>query len=151
LIDPHFRFESRWALPHPRERVWDRLHQVEEYPRWWPWLESFRSEGLAAGSRTEAVLRAPLRYSLRFTLTVLQATAPSTLVAEVRGDIEGRAQLWLDAVGSATRIRILFDVELCRPILRAVSGGIGHRVLAWGHNHVMDHGVRRFEERALRG
>ena len=77
---------------------------------------------------------------------------PGRLVdAVVEGDLAGPARLEVDAAenGPGSVVRLAWDMELCRPVLRAAAR-VGRPVMEWGHDWVVTNGVEQFVRRALR-
>src|SRR2546423_57701 len=65
-----FRFDRRWTFPVPPAQLWEALSRSDDYPTWWTWLRRFDGDGLVEGGRPRCEVRAPLPYSLRFTVDV---------------------------------------------------------------------------------
>lgn len=131
--------------------LWDVLERTDEFPRWWPWLRELSGEGLVPGGRTECVVRAPIPYTLRFTVAVREVLPGRLVDAVVEGDLAGPARLEVDAAGDGpgSVVRLAWDMELCRPVLRAAAR-VGRPVMEWGHDWVVANGVEQFVQRALR-
>ena len=57
--------EFEFALAPPE--LWDLIEQVDQFERWWPWLEDFHLEGpgLVAGSVLSGVVSPPIPYRMR--------------------------------------------------------------------------------------
>ncbi|HVE91237.1 MAG TPA: hypothetical protein VNE62_02905 [Actinomycetota bacterium] len=137
--------------------MWQALERTDKFTEWWHWLKEFHSAGIGEGDEGRVVVQSPLAYRIRFVLRVVESTPPGVLRVRVSGDIDGEATLELSKPGSSLQepgtpqechIRLLFDVEVRRRLLRALSLP-AHAVLAWGHNHVMTAGMRRFRTLAL--
>ena len=146
-----FRFDRTWTFDVAPDELWRVLERTDEFPRWWPWLRELSGDGLVAGGRTECVVRAPIPYTLRFTVGV-RAVLPGRLVdAVVEGDLAGPARLEIDAAENnpGSVVRLAWDMELCRPVLRAAAR-VGRPVMEWGHDWVVTNGVEQFVRRALR-
>lgn len=144
-----FRFDRTWEFPVPTSELWAQLADTDRYPRWWSWLRRFDAEGLVAGTTAHCVVRAPLPYSLNFDVHVVEVVPERLVEARVSGDLTGPARLELDGDGERTVARLAWEVEPCAPLLR-VGARVSRPVMEWGHNWVVETGVRQFRRRALR-
>lgn len=140
--------DRTFAVGADRERVWKAFAQVDDYQRWWPWLRSFEADALAEGSVWHCAVQPPVPYRLRFTIQIDSVVECEHVAATISGDIEGTARLDLRPVGTDTEIRLVASLTPRRPVVRVVE-----RVLPplarYGHDWVLDTGVRQFGEEAL--
>ena len=106
-------------------------------------------DGLVPGGCSHCVVRAPIPYTLRFTV-VIRELVPGRLVdAVVEGDLAGPARLECrpeDGRGSV--VRLAWEMELRRPVLRTAAR-FGRPMMGGGHDWVAN-GVEQFLRRALR-
>lgn len=147
-----FRFDRTWAFDAGPDRLWAALLRTEDYRSWWPWLREFSGDGLVPGGRTTCVVRAPVPYTLRFTVTVTELVPGERIEAVVDGDVTGPARLEVAAIGGrrrASQVRLAWEVELQRPMLRAAAR-FGRPVMEWGHDWVTNTGFEQFCRSALR-
>lgn len=142
------RSDRSYHFARPPEEVWAALGSVDAYRRWWPWLRRFDAEALAPGARWECSVRPPVPYRLRFTVTLGEVEAPSRITASVSGDIFGDACVSLAAADGGCRVRLTSELQPSGQPLRGVT-----RLAPWlaqfGHDWVLDTGVRQFRRRAL--
>ena len=132
--------------------MWTALTRTGDYQRWWPWLREFSGDGLVPGGRTTCVVRAPVPYTLRFTVAVTELVPGERIEALVDGDVTGPARLDISAIGArrrASQVRLAWEVELQRPMLRAAAT-VGRPVMEWGHDWVVSTGFEQFCRKALR-
>ncbi len=137
--------------------MWAALTRTGDYQRWWPWLREFSGDGLVSGGRTTCVVRAPVPYTLRFTVAVTQLVPGERIEALVDGDVTGPARLDISPIGGraiggrrrASQVRLAWEVELQRPMLRAAAT-VGRPVMEWGHDWVTNTGFEQFCRSALR-
>jgi hypothetical protein len=100
-------------------------------------------------------VRPPLPYRLSVRLT-LDEVDPGRLVATtVSGDLAGPARLELapsplPGGGEGTEARLVWSLVLRRPALVAI-GRVARPAMVWGHDRVVELGVRQFQRRALDG
>lgn len=145
-----FRFDGRWVFPVPPGELWATLSRTDRFQEWWPWLRSLDSAGLAEGSVSDCVVRAPVPYSLRFRVTVLEVTPALSVDTRVSGDLEGPARLDIAAHPDGSEARLSWELELRSPLLRRLSR-VGRPLMEWGHNWVVDTGVRQFRRAVFEG
>jgi uncharacterized protein YndB with AHSA1/START domain len=144
-----FRFDRTWTFDEAPADLWGVLTRTDDFPRWWPWLRELSGDGLVPGGRTDCVVRAPIPYTLRFTVAVRELVPGRLVEAAVEGDLAGPARLEVDAAGAGSTVRLAWEVELRRPVLRAAAV-FGRPVMEWGHDWVVTTGVEQFLRRALR-
>lgn len=144
----HINTDRTFRIDADRDAVWDAIGRVEDYRRWWPWLFRFDSGGLEAGQRWDCTVRPPLPYELRFAIDLIDVVAPERIVADVSGDIAGSAELVISAVDAGTGMRLVSSLAPQRGTLKVVT-----KLVPWmaqyGHDWVLDNGVRQFRRRAL--
>jgi hypothetical protein len=157
-----FRHDSDVELPVPPVELWQVLGRTDDYPRWWPWLEAFETEGptdgaspripgataLVAGTTARCVIRAPLPYRLRCSIHVDDVEPGRRIDATVTGDLVGPARLELIPVGAGSRARLSWALELRDPVLSRLAR-VARPAMAWAHDVVVTSGVRQFRDRAL--
>lgn len=143
-----FRFDRTWAFDVHPEHLWATLARTEDYPRWWPWLRELSGAGLVPGGSTDCVIRAPVPYALRLTLTVTDLVPGQRVEAVATGDLSGQGRLELTPKGRTSLVRLAWEVELRRPVLRA-AGRFGRPLMEWGHDWVVNGGIEQFCRHAL--
>lgn len=140
--DRSFRFEAAPA------DVWSAISSLEDYRVWWPWLREFDATALDVGDRWRCVVRPPLPYVLRFSV-VLTAVVPGERIdAGVEGDIEGVASVTLRSHGDGTEVRLVSALAPRHALLRRIMG-LTPWLARFGHDWVLDTGLRQFRRRAL--
>ena len=145
-----FHFDRTFTFKVEPGELWAVLTRTGDFRRWWPWLREFSGDGLVRGGRSECVVRAPVPYTLHFTVTVVDLVPGVRLAAAVEGDLAGPARLEMASDGSGgSRVHLFWDVELHRPMLRAAAR-VGRPVMEWGHDWVVTTGVEQFRRQALR-
>lgn len=143
-----FRFDDRWVFPVPPAELWAAVSRTERFPQWWPWLRTCESDGLVEGGVAHCVVRAPVPYSLRFDVTVVEVVPERLVDTRVSGDLEGPARLKLADHPDGAEARLTWQLELRDPLLRSASR-VARPLMEWGHNWVVDNGVRQFRRLAL--
>lgn len=130
------------------EELWAALVRVDDYRTWWPWLSHFEGDAFTAGTSWRCQVQPPLPYALHFDLTLGEVTEGRSVTATVDGDIVGRARLEIgdDPAGSAMRLESW--LRPANPVLRTIAT-VGRPVVRYGHDWVIDTGLRQFRSRAL--
>ena len=132
--------------------VWRSIEHGERFETWWAWLREFRLEGgrLVPGAVLRGVVVPPVPYTMRVRVEIGACEPPRRIEATVHGDIEGSAQLALDALGGGTRAEVSWVIEMKARAMR-VAARVAHPVLRWGHDRVVEatvDGYRRHMEAA---
>jgi uncharacterized protein YndB with AHSA1/START domain len=140
--------DRRHAFAVPPEELWEAMAQVDAYRRWWPWLRHFDGIALGAGEVWTAVVQPPLPYRLRFEIHLDDVRAPHHVGAEITGDIEGQARLEVAPTSDGSELHVVSELEPTSSLLRAVAQ-VASPVARFGHQWVLDTGLRQFRERAL--
>ena len=143
-----FTFDGRWVFAVPPAGLWEAVSRTDRFQEWWPWLRSLESEGLVEGSVARCVVRAPVPYSLRFEVAIVEVVTERLVDTRVSGDLEGPARLDVAPHPDGSEARLSWELELRDPLLRAASR-VGRPLMEWGHNWVIDNGVRQFRRLAF--
>ena len=144
-----FHFDRSFSFAAPPAELWSVLSRTGEFRRWWPWLRELSGDGLVAGGRSRCVVRAPIPYTLRFTVALTEIDPGRLVDAVVDGDLAGPARLELTAAGAGSTVRLAWEMELRRPMLRTAAR-FARPVMEWGHDWVVATGVEQFLGHALR-
>jgi uncharacterized protein YndB with AHSA1/START domain len=142
------RSDRRYGFGVGPQELWAALVRVEEYPRWWPWLRDFRAHAFAPGARWECVVQPPLPYAVRFRLRLGDVVAPTYVTASIEGDIDGEARLDVSATATGSELRLVSCLRPRSSLLRTVAGMVPP-VARFGHEWVLDTGVRQFRAHAF--
>jgi len=152
------RSERRFRFDMTRAELWTAIAAVDEYPRWWPWLQGFEGRALVAGDVWRATVQPPLPYSLAFTVALREVDEARRVVADIGGDICGSATLRLDDLpGGPPSPRqagppgceacLVSELAPRHPVLRAAAR-LASPIVRYGHDWVLDTGARQFVDRA---
>jgi len=134
------------------EELWDTIEQVDQFERWWPWLQDFSLEGepLASGSVLNGVVAPPLPYRMRIRVELTRVERPVAIAAVVGGDLEGEARLGLWSRGTGSRVEVAWTVEMMQRPMR-LADRVAHPLLQWGHDRVVEVTVAGFRRRLEAG
>lgn len=142
------RSDRTYQFPVGTEIVWDAIDRVDRYRAWWPWLRRFEAAGLGTGDRWRCTITPPVPYVLRFVVELTDVVRHERINAVVSGDITGEAEVHLVPSGSGCEVRLLSTLAPHNGGLRVVT-----RLAPWlarfGHDWVLDTGVRQFRRRAF--
>lgn len=140
-----FLSDRDWTFELCRDELWERISSFDQYRSWWPWLRRFDPDGgFSAGARWYCEVAPPMPYVVRFTVELDRVDAGGETRATVSGDIRGEAVLTVeDGSGDRSRARLRSRLAPANPMLRSV-GRVARPLVEWGHDWVLDQGVRQF-------
>ncbi|NBE51497.1 SRPBCC family protein [Streptomyces boluensis] len=134
-----YRFRSVWNLPARPDAVYAVLERAEEYPLWW---RQVREVTRVDDDTGRARFRSALPYDLFVTArAVRRDPAAGVLEIVMSGDLDGWARWTLGAVGGGTRALYEQEVEVRRPLMRALAVP-GRPVFRFNHALMMRSGER---------
>ncbi|HEY2563887.1 MAG TPA: SRPBCC family protein [Acidimicrobiales bacterium] len=146
---PVIEYEQEFEFPVAPPELWDVIEQVDQFERWWPWLEDLHLEGpgLAAGSVLSGVVSPPLPYRMRIRVELTRCVRPSEIRAVILGDLQGSARLGIrpGSAGSSL-VEIAWTIEMMQTPMR-LADRVAHPILQWGHDRVVEITVARFRQR----
>ena len=129
---------STWRLDAPPAAVWAALTRVEDWPRWWPFVERVetirQAQGVGAVRRLHWRTRLPYRLSLLMTCTA--AERERRLAGISRGHLIGEGEWTLTQDGRHTLLHYDWRVALAKPWMRR-SRWLLQPLFAWNHGAVM--------------
>ena len=133
------------------EQLWERIEEVDQFERWWPWLSEceLEGDGLSPGSVLRGVVAPPLPYRMRLSVELGECVRPHSIDATVSGDLAGVAGLRLRPDEGGTWAEVCWNVEMRQPAMRLASR-FGHPLLQWGHDRVVEITVAGFRRRIER-
>jgi uncharacterized protein YndB with AHSA1/START domain len=138
-----YRFLTTWVVAAPIERVWDALHQIEEWPSWWPGVERVRKlehgDEDGVGGIYEQVWRSKIPYSVQFTTYVTEVERPHLIVARAEGGLAGTGIFRIFEAPAGTAVTYDWAVQTTKPWMNAVAT-LARPVFAWNHHAVMKQG-----------
>lgn len=140
--------DRRHAFAATPEALWAAMAQVDSYRTWWPWLRHLEATVLGEGERWRAVVQPPVPYRLAFELRLHEVVATRRVTAEVTGDIAGVARIEIERTDDGSSLHVVSDLRPVTGVLRAV-GRLAPPVARFGHDWVLDAGLRQFRRHAL--
>ena len=145
---PVIKYQRGYTFGLTPPELWAVLDQVDQYERWWPWLQEFRLEGepLGAASVLHAVVAPPLPYRMRLQVELTRWDPPVAIDAVIHGDIEGEARLRVDPISTGSRVEVAWTLEMMQRPMRLASR-FAHPLFQWGHDRVVEVSVSGFRRR----
>jgi hypothetical protein len=142
-------YQRGFAFDLAPDLLWDRMEEIDQFERWWPWLTDLRIEGngLSAGSVLHGVVTPPLPYRMRLDVELVECDRPTAIDATISGDLTGQARLRLRPRGDWAEVA--WEVEMRQPAMR-IASRLGRPVLQWGHDRVVEVTVAGFRRRIQR-
>jgi uncharacterized protein YndB with AHSA1/START domain len=142
--DPAYEYVTRWRLGAPPRAVWQALTEVEQWPRWWPYVrqvEKLRAgdaDGLGAIHRIAWGSRLPYGFTLEVECT--EARRERLLRGAARGDLEG-VGLWELAPHDegGTHVQYTWRLALNTRWMR-LAAPLMSPAFRWNHEGVMKGG-----------
>jgi uncharacterized protein YndB with AHSA1/START domain len=145
---PVIVYQRGFAFDLAPDRLWDRIGEVDQFERWWPWLTDLRIEGngLSAGSVLHGTVTPPLPYRMRLDVVLVECHRPRAIDAAISGDLTGEARLRTRPEGDGTWAEVAWEVEMRQPAMR-IASRIGRPLLQRGHDRVVEVTVAGFRRR----
>lgn len=145
------RSDRTWTFDVGPDELWEAIAATDSYDRWWPWLREFDGAGgLSAGESWRCEVSPPLPYVVRFDLHLDHVEPAREVLARVTGDIVGSAHLTVGGAPAGSTARLRSSLRPANPLLRSF-GTVARPLVVWGHDWVLDTGLRQFVSRALEG
>ena len=123
--------------------VWEALHRLDAYRRWWPWLEAFDGLALASGEQWRTTVRAPFGYRVRFAVDLTEVEPWRTVRATVSGDIVGSAGVETRSSEGGTDLVLVAELAASSRFLRLLMR-LAPPVARRGHDLIIDQALRQF-------
>jgi len=142
------RYRHSYEFSSTPQELWGAIQEVDQFERWWPWLEEFRVEGvlLAPGSVLHGVVAPPVPYKMRIRVELTRFEAPTAIDAVIHGDLEGKAQLEIHPTDNGCAVEVAWTVEMMQRSMRMASR-VALPLLQWGHDRVVEITVAGFRRR----
>jgi hypothetical protein len=145
-----FLFDRSWEFEVPPKQLWSLLSDTSAYSGWWPWLQAFEPVPLEPGTSTRCSIGPPLPYMLAVTIAVIDVIPERSVAVAVTGDVAGPACLDIEPTASGSSARLVWELEVRRPMLR-LAASVARPMLQWGHEWVVSNGVEQFRRAAIYG
>lgn len=137
--DP-YALTTVWHFDAPIERVWDAIHDVEAWPRWWKYVEAVeeidRGDANGLGARHRFTWSSALPYRLSFVMCITEMVKPTRMAGIAQGDLEGLGRWTLREDSASTRVQYDWTVRTTQKWMNTL-GPVLAPVFRWNHGKVM--------------
>ena len=138
-----YRFLTTWVLAAPIEPVWDALHQIEQWPSWWPGVERVtkvaHGDENGVGGVYEQLWRSKIPYAVEFTTYVTRVERPHLIEARAEGKLDGSGTFRVFEAHDATAVTYDWAVRTTPRWMNAIAPA-ARPMFAWNHHAVMKQG-----------
>jgi len=133
--DPAYVFVDEWDVQAPPEAVFDALADARSYPTWWRtvYLEAEADGPPRVGGISWQHFKGRLPYHLRTESRTTRLERPTTLEADVTGDLRGCGLWTLTPRNGGTHVRFDWRVYADKPILRLLTPVL-RSLFRWNHS-----------------
>lgn len=129
--------------------MWAEMTDVARFEEWWQWLrdlELLRGGIVTGGGMTFGVV-SPLPYSLRMVIDFVEVVPEQKIVADVSGDLRGRARVELaPADDGGTDLDLSWALEPTQRPLRLLMR-VARPFILWVKDWAIDIALRSFRNR----
>lgn len=145
---PIITYRGQYQFGQPPQELWRAMGEVDQFEKWWSWLEEFRLDGgvLEAGAVLHGVVAPPVPYRMRIRVELIECEPARHIDAAVHGDLEGEATLDIRESGSGSMVDVAWTVEMMQRPMRMASR-FAHPLMQWGHDMVVAVTVAGFRRR----
>jgi hypothetical protein len=142
-IERKYKFLTIWKLDAPIERVWEAIHNTEEWPRWWKYVQNVSElepgGGEGVGSVSSYTWSSALPYKLSFQMCTTRIDKPYLLEGIAQGELTGTGRWDLSSEDGVTTVRYKWEVDMKKPLLNLIAP-VARPFFVWNHNKVMQAG-----------
>lgn len=136
----NYSFLTIWRFKAPLEKVWQLLHDSEDWPAWWRGVEKVEclepgGEG-GIGAVRRYTWKSALPYRLAFNLRATRIEAPRLLEGEAFGELQGRGRWTLEQEADWTSVRYEWEVRTTKPWMNLLAPVL-KPLFKWNHDVVM--------------
>ena len=130
-----FETARSFEFPLAAHELWAVLQQVDHYREWWPWMRRLQMDRdeLAEGTTLRFTIVTPIPNRMRVEVLLEEVQPARRVVASVRGDLRGRAELSFAPSHEGTETRLAWSLEVMQPSMRAAAR-VARPLLQWGHD-----------------
>jgi uncharacterized protein YndB with AHSA1/START domain len=140
-----YELVTHWHLNAPIGAVWDALHDVAGWPKWWSYVLDVepleRGDGTGMGALHRITWGSALPYQMTFNMRTSVIQRPTVIEAIAEGDLNGVGRWTLTQAGAATEVRYDCDVSTARAWMNVMSPLLGP-MFRWNHGQVMADGAQ---------
>ncbi len=128
-------FVDEWDVDAPIEMVFQALADARSYPHWWkPVYIGVEADGPPRlGQVSTQYFKGRLPYRLKTRSEIVRLEPPTTVEANVEGDLSGRGLWTLSERDGGVHVRFDWRVKADRPLLRVLTPVL-RPLFRWNHN-----------------
>lgn len=131
---------SVWDIGAPRKAVWEAISRPEDWPRWWPFVDTVEllhpGDDNGVGAVRRLVWRTRLPYRIRLEVETVAVDPERALRVLAQGDAAGEGVWKLADAGAGTRVEYEWCIQLDRPWMRWLAP-LAAPLYRWNHDAVM--------------
>jgi len=129
-----YLFVDEWNVDAPPEAVFDALADATTYPTWWRpvYIDTTTDGPPGLGRTSQQHFKGRLPYHLHTSSTITRYERPTTVGADVVGDLRGRGLWTLTPRDGGTHVRFDWRVNAEKPIVRALTPVL-RPLFRWNH------------------
>lgn len=135
-----YNFLTVWKFDAPLERVYNTVHNADEYHLWWKGQSKVetikRGDALGVGAVKKFKTRSVLPYTLIYTGTVLEVEPLKKVVGTTTGELEGRGT-WIFETEKEISIVKYYWVVKTNSLLMNFLTPVMKPIFEWNHDVVM--------------
>lgn len=140
----NYSFVTIWKIKAPIEKVWDCIHEAEEWPKWWKGVKRVEtiSQGDAndIGKMMHYSWRSTLPYTLSFDVVSTKLEKPYVLEGDAIGELEGEGKWQLSYNIGITTVQYNWNVNTTKKWMKILAPLL-RPLFKWNHNVVMRWGA----------
>lgn len=135
-----YNWVSVWNIDAPRSAVWAAISRPEDWPRWWPFVDTVEllcpGDADDVGAVRHLVWRTRLPYRIRLEVETLAVDPECSLWVRALGDVAGEGTWRFADAGAGTRVEYEWCIRLDRPWMRWLAP-LAAPLYQWNHDAVM--------------
>lgn len=136
---------THWHVAAPIDAVWDAIHEVEDWPRWWRYVKAVvelkKGDANGVGAIRRFTWTSRLPYALTFEMRASVVQRPTFMEGIASGELAGHGRWRLAAEGATTRVRYEWTVGTTKPWMNLLAPLMAP-AFRWNHGQVMAEGGR---------
>ena len=135
-----YQLLTTWRLDAPLPQVWDAIHGVDHWPKWWRGLESVaeleKGDKDGIGSLRRFTWKGALPYRLRFELRITAIEPLNQIAGKAAGDLAGTGVWRFTRQQGCTVVRYEWSVNTTKWWMNALAPA-ARPLIVWNHDRVM--------------
>ncbi len=141
-----YGFIDEWDVDAPIERVFQALADARTYPYWWKpvYIETEADGPIEVGQVSRQHFKGRLPYRLKTSSRIVRLEPPTSIEAEVTGDLSGRGIWTLTERDGRVHVRFDWRVFADRPLLRVLTPVL-RPLFRWNHNWAIRRAIEGLE------